>query len=80
MPFFTGEVLHFPLQRAVTSVLATGEVYTLQSCCGTTVPKPTHAHMNTHMLQGGKEQPQWVSTYPTWEMRQSHLAAAALSS
>lgn len=62
MPFFTGEVLHFPLKRAVTSVLAMCEVYILQSCCGMTVPRPTHAQTNAHMLWGGNEQSQWVST------------------
>lgn len=46
--FLTGAILHFPLKRAVTSVLAIGEVYILQSCCGT-IPRPRHAHMNTHV-------------------------------
>lgn len=75
--FLTGAILHFPLKRAVTSVLAIGEVYILQSCCGT-IPRPRHAHMNTH-VEGGKEQLQWASTRHSGDMRQPHLTAAALS-
>lgn len=37
--------MHFPLKRAVTSVLAMGEVYILQSYCGMTVPRPMHARI-----------------------------------
>lgn len=49
--------MHFPFKRAVTSVLAIGEEFILQSCCGA-IPRPRRAHMNTH-IEGGKEQPQW---------------------
>lgn len=49
LAFSTAEILHFAFKRAMTPVLATGEEYTLQSCCGT-IPRPRHPHMNTQRV------------------------------
>lgn len=63
--------MHLPFKRTVTSVLAIGEEYILQSRCGT-IPRPRHAHMKAH-VEAGKEQPQWASTHHSGDMRQPHL-------